>query len=332
MRKKFIILASFLSVVLLALVAGGLWWKESVKAPGADITKKRFVIKKGETASQVGAELQREGLIKSYFAFKLYLQLSNRTKNLPVGEFDLPSNLSLTALVDKLMKGPDELWVTIPEGLRREELPEKFISTLLLTGTEAQAFKNDFLSESEGYEGKLFPDTYLFPPDSTATLVIDKMLTTFETKIASLEKTNNNLTLDQSIVLASIVERETKTDGERPIVAGILLKRLSAGWPLEVDASIQYIVSSEACRGKPSCQWWPQTTVDDRQTPSAYNTYLHTGLPPAAISNPGLSSLRAAFNPQDSDYWFYLHDEKGIIHFAKTNQEHNQNIRMYLGN
>ena len=134
------------------------------------------------------------------------------------------------------------------------------------------------------------------------------------------------------MTLASIIERETKGADERPVVAGILLKRLNAGWPLQVDASVQYAVSSSNCRGRIlDCEWWPILTRSDLDIDSRYNTYKYAILPPGPIANPGLTSLQAAVYPQSSDYWYYIHDDKGIIHYAKTHEEHNENVARYLG-
>ena len=127
----------------------------------------------------------------------------------------------------------------------------------------------------------------------------------------------------KTLILASLIERETKHDAEKPIVAGIINKRLAEGWPLELDATVQYQL------GK-SGDWWPNTTLLDRKIKSPYNTYLNRGLPASPICNPGLVSIDAAKNPADSPYWFYLHDREGNIHYAATLEEHNQNISKYI--
>jgi len=157
----------------------------------------------------------------------------------------------------------------------------------------------------------------------SAFSVVKKMTDTFDSKVKDLEN-NSGFSFDQAIILASLIERETKTDEERPVVAGILIKRLNSGWPLQIDASVQYAVGSEK-------EWWPVLTLDDLSVKSGYNTYMNQGLPPTPIASPGLSSIKAAFNPEESDYWYYIHDTKGQIHYAKTLEEHNANIAKYLG-
>jgi UPF0755 protein len=187
--------------------------------------------------------------------------------------------------------------------------------------------KFDFLVDkpkNADIEGYLFPDTYLFPLDVSATAVVAKMTDTFTSKTLGLSPQGPNLTYAETVTLASILERETKTDAERPIVAGILVNRLNARMPLQVDASVQYAI------GTPK-DWWPILALTDLKINSPYNTYKFAGLPPAPIANPGLSSLKAAFAPTANDYWYYIHDSSGQIHYAKTLSEHSANVAKFLG-
>ena len=269
---------------------------------------------------QVGNKLYSVGLIKSPIAYKIYVQFTGKSGKIPAGEYRVSGSMNLFQIVDQLLKGPVELWVTIPEGLRKEEIAVKFKDAL----KKEESFINSFLLASQGKEGTLFPDTYLFPKDATAGAIITKMTSTFKSKTASLTSLNTNLSTQEIIILASLIERETKTDEERPIVAGILMNRLTIGMALQVDAAVQYAVGI-------SENWWPILTKDDLAAVSKYNTYKYQGLPPSPISNPGISSLKAAFSPEDNDYWYYIHDTKGIIHYAKTLAEHNANVAKYLG-
>jgi UPF0755 protein len=153
---------------------------------------------------------------------------------------------------------------------------------------------------------------------------MQKMTETFTAKTQGLTVQGSNLTFSQAVILASLLERETKTDTERPIVAGILINRLNLGMPLQVDASVQYAVGTPA-------DWWPIITLNDLKVNSLYNTYKYAGLPPAPIANPGLSSFKAALNPAQTDYLYYISDTSGQIHYAKTLAEQNANIAKYLG-
>ena len=339
MKKVLILFAPFLVLVAVSLF-GFFWWKKESTAPSEDSASKSFLITKGSAASLIGENLKRGGFIRNFLAFKIYIQLTDKAKRVPAGEYRLSRNLSLPTLVSELEKGPAEIWVTIPEGLRREEVAKKIIEAFELKDAEARNFEEEFLNLSKGSEGYLFPDTYLFPPTATSGAVFTKLRSTFDAKVDT--KINNaikeGLTLGDVVTLASILERETKTEEERPIVAGILLKRLSAGWPLQTDAALQYAVASSKCNREAGysvqsakCDWWPILTKDDLEINSKYNTYKFPGLPPGPIANPGLSSINAVVHPSESEYWFYLHDTDGKIHYAKTIQEHNANIRLYLG-
>ncbi len=309
----------FLSVFVIIILVGGSFWFYKNSIPVTSTKKfEYFVINKGASASQVGVALQKAGLIKSALAFKLYMQFTGQSGKLQTGEFKLSPSYSLFETINTLFKSPIELWVTIPEGLRREEIAQRFVVAL----DKPSSFADEFLQASTGKEGYLFPETYLFPRDVTASQVVKKMTDTFNEETKDGEN-YSGLTFSQVIILASIVERETKTDAERPTVAGIMLNRLDAGMPLQVDATVQYAVGTQG-------NWWPILTQDDLAVKSAYNTYLHAGLPPAPISNPGESSIKASLNPEKTDYWYYIHDTEGQIHYAKTLVEHNANISKYL--
>ncbi len=310
----------FLPLFLIIIVAGVSFWFYKNSRPVSDAEKfSYFIIAKGASASQIGNKLESAGLIKNALAFKLYLQFTGQSGKIQTGEFRLTPSYSLFQTADALFKGPIELWVTIPEGLRREEVAQKVAATL---GRDS-SFVADFLQASEGKEGYLFPDTYLFPRDVAASTVVKRMLDTFASRTGDLEN-SSGLSFGQAITLASLLERETKTDKERPVVAGILIKRLNSGWPLQTDAAVQYAVGT-------SKDWWPILTLDDLSIKSPYNTYKNRGLPPSPIASPGLSSIKGVYNPTQSDYWYYIHDAKGQIHYARTLEEHNTNISKYLG-
>lgn len=320
-------------MALLAIAVLSFWFYINLKAVSNNPNYVDFLITKGASASQVANKLQQEGLVKNAFAFKFYVQITGTSQKIQSGEFKLSPSLSIPQIVNQFLKGPVELWTTIPEGLRREEVAARFAASL----QQDQLFVNDFIKMSEGLEGRLFPDTYLFPKDASATSIVNKMVATFNSKTDGLGS-YGGLDFGQRLVLASLLERETKTDAERPVVAGILVKRLQAGWPLQVDAAVQYAVANVKCqvdniamRANFKCaDWWPVLTKEDLEINSPYNTYKFGGIPPFPISSPGISSIKAAFNPEDSDYWYYIHGNDGRIRYAKTLEEHNANIAKYL--
>ncbi|MBI2268036.1 MAG: endolytic transglycosylase MltG [Candidatus Blackburnbacteria bacterium] len=330
--KKFLIIPLFLVLFFLFLV---IWWRNvSFPVNTRDSTPRDFLITKGQSTSSIAKKLEKEGLVKSEFAFRFYVQLTGRDKKIPAGEYRLSANSSLQQLVEILSKGPQELWVTVPEGLRREEIAVRTIKALGLEGERAQAFWEGFIEASSGKEGFLFPDTYLFARDIKPELVVSKLRSTFDSRVngemlSDLAKSGK--TINEVIILASLIEREARGDEERPVVTGILLNRIKIGMALQADASLQYVTGSERCRKDwLSCDWWKPPTAEDKTKRSAYNTYTNTGLPAGPISNPGISSIKAAIYPQDTSYLYYLHDNDGKVHYAKTLEEHNSNVSRYL--
>ena len=306
-------------LLIFAVTAGAIWFYVNSQPVSSDKSFSFFVINKGASASQIGDKLGSAGLIKSALAFKLYIRFTGQSGKLQSGQFKLYPSFTLFQNINALFNGPVEIWTTIPEGLRREEIAAKFAASLGKDST----FTSEFLQASAGKEGYLFPDTYLFPMDVTASAIIQKMTDTFNAKTLGLTPKGSSLTFAESVTLASLLERETKTDAERPVVAGILVNRLNAGVALQVDAAVQYAVGT-------SKDWWPILTEADLKVNSPYNTYKFIGLPPTPIANPGLASLKAAFAPEATDYLYYLHDSTGQIHYAKTLAEHNANVAKYL--
>lgn len=307
-------------IAIFVVVLGGFWFYKNSQPVSKKEAFDYFVINKGAGVSQIGNKLKSAGYIKSALAFKLYIQFTGQTNKLAPGEFRLTPSYSLFQTIETLFKGPVEIWVTIPEGLRREEIAGKFAVSL----DKDSNFVSEFLASSKGEEGYLFPDTYLFPKDASASSVVKRMIATFNAKTSGFEPKGSDLSFAETVTVASLLERETKTDAERPMVAGIILNRLNAGMPLQIDASVQYAVGT-------SKNWWPILTLEDLKINSPYNIYKFKGLPPGPIASPGISSLKAAFSPTANDYWYYIHDTSGQIHYAKTLSEHNANIAKYLG-
>lgn len=318
------ILLIILPVILLACLSM-FWWNSVIKPVSTDNQTVDFLITKGSSAQLIANRLEEAKLIRSSLAFRFYVKVTGIAKKIQAGEYSLSPSYSLYKLTDLLTKGPSELWVTIPEGTRREETAVKFATTL--GKKDKDTFYKEFISASSGKEGYLFPDTYLFPKTASATAIVKKMLQVFNSKTES-----QNLTItSETVIFASIVERETLTDAERPVVAGILAKRLKNRWPLQADATIQYLTGSARCsKDVFNCKWWEPPTKADLEIKSPYNTYRSAALPPYPICNPGLASLKAAAEPTQSEFWFYLHDAKGVIHYARTIEEHNANITKYL--
>lgn len=334
MKKIYFIFIFFLVIVIAFVSYFIFWFKGQTKPVSTSTNKVRFVVDIGQSASVVGENLYKESLIRNKLVFKIYLQVLDKTKNINAGEFELSPSMSVSEIVTLLGKGPKELWVTIPEGLRKEEVVDRITKALEMEEGKGAAFKESFLSLTKTNEGYLFPDTYLFPRDIEAGSVVGRLRSTFDKKYNDIKQADKNrYSKSEVVIMASILERETKNTSEKPIVAGILWKRIANDWPLQVDASVQYAVSDAALKN-PKLQvtdWWPVLTLEDLNINSPFNSYKFKGLPPAPICNPGLTSLEAAANPEDSEYWFYIHSPDGQIHYARSSEEHASNVRKYLG-
>lgn len=335
MKKRFLALPVFAAILILF---GYFSWRGlSSPVNPQDTNPRDFIITKGQSLTIVAQNLEKTKLIRNSSVFRIYSQITGRPKIVQPGDYKLSPSLSLHQIILTLEKGPEQYWITIPEGLRREEIIDRVVSSLDLNSIEAQKFAAEFLTASKGQEGYLFPDTYLLGKGDNAEKLVTKMRGIFNTKVTPQmvsDAKKNELDLQETIILASLIEREAKTEEERPVVAGILFNRLNSGIALQVDATLQYVKGTKDCyqgiKVELDCKWWGVPTVQDRQIVSKYNTYLNRGLPPLAIGNPGLSSINAAIYPQDSDYLYYLHGSDGKIRYAKTIEEHTDNINKYL--
>ncbi len=315
-------LIAFLFTILILGGSGWIWWRAST-APvsSSESTPIMFTVGRGEGVRAISANLASERLIRSPTAFFILVKLMGIERSLEAGDFRLNRTMGARQIAIELTHGVQDVWVTTLEGWRNEEIATRLAKDLSIP-------ESQFLSAAR--QGYMFPDTYLIPRDATSSAIASLFLDTFNQKVTQRMREDSRqtgLTFDQVITLASIVEREGKTDQDRPIIAGILLKRLRAGWPLQTDATIQYALGYQ----EDEKSWWKKSLTDvDKQIRSPYNTYLNAGLPPGPISNPGLSSLRAVIYSTETPYWYYLHDSQGVGRYATTLEEHADNIRKFL--
>jgi len=285
--------------------------------------KVEFVIQQGQNLDQITNNLKKQNLVRSVPATKLLILAKGISKDIQAGYFYLSPSSDLGEIVSSLTEaGSKQVWITIPEGLRREEI------ALIIEGSFPNISAQDFVLATKGLEGHLFPETYALNPGSSTETVVKKLTDQFDKVIEDLAIPVTDL--NSTLTLASLLEREARNFNEMLEIAGILKKRLKAGWPLQIDATVQFALASQTC-SQTDCDYWKKSlTKDDIQTPSPYNTYKYLGLPPDPIANPGLEAIKASFQAISSDYWFYLHDSNGQIRYAKTIEEHNQNICTYL--
>lgn len=287
-------------------------------------TPQVFVVPQGASLNEVLASLEKEKIIRNSFIAKAYLKLKKFNANIQAGDFKLNPKDNLDKIIATLQKGTLDFWLTIPEGYRAEQVYEK-----ILTNTNKKNTRDvEIYKQNEGY---LFPDTYLIPKNASDENVVKILKNNFNVKIDSIVDptkikiaNKDEITLQNLIILASLVEREAKNESERPIIANIIYKRWKAGWPLQVDATIQYAV------GK-SGEWWKKDlALEDLKVVSLYNTYTNRGLPPAPICNPGIKAISAVVSQAQTDYWFYSTGKDGVTRYAKTLQEHNANVGKYV--
>jgi UPF0755 protein len=226
---------------------------------------------------------------------------------------------------------PEEVFITIPEGYTIQKTATMLDQGTLIKGNDylqvakQGQFDYEFLAgrpAGASLEGFLFPDTYLVPRTVTAKQLVTLQLDAFKKLWVETRKdlaAKRKLNALQVVTLASMIEREARFDEDRPMVASVIYNRLANGWPLQIDATVLY------AKGV----WQSTVSLDDLKINSPYNTYLHTGLPPGPIANPGQKAIDAALKPADTSYFFYLSDSQGHNHYAKTNDEFNQLKRKY---
>ena len=323
MMNKFIIRAVVFLILAGVLIGGGvIWWLDAVSAVNpSDSENKIFVISKGEDIRSLANRLKAEGLIKNQIAFFLYVKFAHLDQSIQAGDFRLSPVLDMYATAQALTHGSLDVWITLLEGWRVEEIALKLAQELAIPEAE-------FLKVAR--EGYMFPDTYLLPRDATASGVVAVFEKNFADRVTaeirqSIE--DQDLTFAEGVILASIVEREGQTESDRPVIAGILLNRIHLGMPLQADATLQYALGYQPAEKS----WWKKTLYnEDKEVNSPFNTYAHVGLPPAPISNPGLAALTAVASPTETDYLYYLHDGDGVAHYAATLDEHNTNVSRYL--
>lgn len=313
----------FIFLVVLVSGIGAFWFSQQLTPIGpSGQTPQAFVIPKGQALSIIASRLVEEKLIKNEWAFRYVVWKEDLASDIQAGSFDLSPSMSIEQIALAMTKGTEDEWVTIPEGKRVEEIAELF-------GDFSAFDKEEFIMLAKKDEGYLFPDTYLFPRLATTETVYNVLRSTFDEKMNTEVLPTINPTeekVKEIVTLASLVEREARHPEDMKMVAGILRNRLDIGMPLQVDATLQYVKATNA-RGT---NWWPTPLAVDKELDSPYNTYKNAGLPPNPICNPGINALIAATEPTDSEYFYYISDNSGNMHYAVTYDEHLANVQKYL--
>lgn len=320
-------------MIVAVLIIGGIFYFrfEVYYSHGSLKTSRFFEIKEGEGNLDIAGNLEEKGFISNKWYLYYYLRTHGKLNRLLPGEYELSGSLTIPEIVGNITQGKDmAIKVTFPEGLTVKQLAQRlndkslpgdqFLS--IATDSPKWDFRSryDFLSDQKiaTLEGFLFPDTYFFDKDATAEDIVTKLLDNFDRKLTSQMRQDiisRNSSIEDTIILASIVEREVQTAEDMKIVAGIFLNRINSGQRLQSDATLSYALgdNEDSHSGK------------DLDLDSPYNSYRLSGLPPTPISNPGMNAILAAIYPQASGYNYFLtstvNGTKEVM-YAKTYDEH----------
>ncbi len=278
----------------------------------------RVTIPEGASLTYIAAILDEHQIVRSAFLFRMFVSLLGGESSIHAGGHIFQEPLS-TFEVAKALLGQETavppVRITIPEGSTLKDF-DAIITTAL------PHIPPGTIESLVGAEGTLFPDTYFFREDATAEEVIATLREQEDAQLSALDEKikESGLSQDEVVILASILEREANDEESMRLVSGILLDRLKIGMPLQVDATLYYLLGKES----------HQLTPDDLVVDSPFNTYLYPGLPPTPIGSPGVMSIGAVLNPESSPYLYYLTDSDGNFHYAATFEEHKANKERYL--
>jgi UPF0755 protein len=313
-------------------------------APQQQADPGQFLVNTNHSASgEVADSLSTKGFIKSSLAFRVAHLLYGH-RDIQPGSYQISKSMSVWQIVGVLSKEPNMKWVTIPEGLRKEQVAEIMRKKLGWNDEQINKFVTTYTAMKFDYvEGVYFPDTYLIPVNEAPLDLAERMQRRFEEQFApySKEALEQNIQWTTVIKLASIIQREAAGSEDMPLISGILWNRLNQKMKLEVDATVQYARDSVAHYGTApdlyqdtsytaEGTWWKPIQVADKQIDSPFNTYLYQGLPARPIANPGLDAIKAVLHPEETECLYYLHDDSRTIQWANTLAEHEQNIEQYL--
>ena len=299
-------------------------------------TQKLVYLQPGQGLWALASVLEDEGIIRSAPAFYVYYKLYIRRggdSSLKGAYFDLSPADSVAVIVEERLREPAVRKVTFPEGFDVSQMGSRLGDAGLMVSAEAFADAAvpatvadvvAFPLRARSLEGYLFPDTYEFVVGTGADGIVTAMAQTFSRKFHtpnSAEIDASALSLHELVTVASLIEREARVAADRALISSVIRNRLAKGMRLQIDATVLYALGTHKER----------VTHEDLKVKSPYNTYLHAGLPPGPICNPGLASLKAALHPASSEYLFYVARPDGSHVFTRTYEEHLAAIRAIRG-
>ncbi len=341
-----ILIGMLIILILVAGAAAGTYYYYNLLlepvAPEATGDYTRVNIPQGANTGIIAAILYDADLIQNELAFRAYVYQHDLGQGFIAGQYELSPSMDVEQIIEKIQAGDvytETLWFTIPEGYTINQIAARLAEMGLVDEEQFLNIAADppaemkeefpFLEEIDDpevdyvLEGYLFPDTYeIFSDAGTYDIVkimlrrMDQVINAEEYREKMLEK---GLSLHEILTVASLIEREARVDHERAIISGVIYNRLDIGQLLQIDATIQYILGETK----------EFLTYEDLEVESPYNTYQNPGLPPGPIASPGEAAIRAALNPEDSDYYYYnyKYDDSGEHYFSRTYEEHMENVR-----
>jgi UPF0755 protein len=323
-------LRTFFTLLLLAVLGAGGWLAWALKSPLTPDGQKFVLLRPGYTTRRIANELQTAGVIRNAHAF-IFWQYLHRKHSLKAGEYLFDKRANGIEVHKRLVRGDIYVHtVVIPEGFTIFDIAKAIQDAglgssqdFLNVAASDTALIADLDPEAKTLEGYLFPNTYEFTRTQTMQEMAAAMVKQFRQVVLEIGLiATEQQSVHQTVTMASIIEKETGTADERPLVASIYNNRLAKSMALQADPSVIY---AELLQGAYS----GALHHDDMQFKSPYNTYTHPGLPPGPIANPGKASLQAAVHPAVTDYFYFVADGNGHHRFAHTLEEHNQNVAAY---
>ena len=314
--KRLLIAATFL--ITAAAVGAGLlysWGHQRFTGPGPLDERKVVLIERGSGLEAIARQLAAEGVIRSPLIFRLGARATGKATQLKAGEYQFPAQASPQQALQIVVSGQTVArTLTIPEGLTSHEVVARI--------REAPALKGEIAEVPD--EGALLPETYHYRRGDSRAELLQRMRDSMDRALDELwPKRARDLPYDTrqaAVTLASIVEKETAVPDERALVAGVFVNRLRRGMRLQSDPTVRFaLTQGEEDLGR-------ALTRADWKVEHPYNTYRISGLPPGPIANPGRAALKAALNPADTDYLYFVADGSGGHAFAKTLRQHNRNV------
>ncbi len=292
----------------------------AIRPPEEFPSRQLVTVESGASLTAIADSLAQQHVIRSPLVFRLFVRILGRERGVMAGDYLFKQPLSSWAVARALSIGAfglEPVRIRIPEGATTREMAK------ILSDALPRIDQDAFLVAARPQEGYLFPDTYFFLPNAKQDTVLEAMRQNFDKHLGPLEAsiTASGHTREEIVIMASIIEREARNPADRRMISGVLWNRIKRGMPLQVDVTFLYTIGKNTF----------QLTTDDLRTDHPYNTYTNKGLPPGPIGSPSLDSLEAAITPTKNDYLFYLADNTGVTHYAKTYEEHLRNKRQYLG-